>query len=125
VVTHDLFATIVAAAKVADATEVPAIDGLSLLPLLREPTSQLERAALFWHFPHYYPTTSPVSAVLRGQHKLLHYYETDRTELFDLATSPDESIDLAEDKRDTAVELRRLLDNWLEDVGARMPRSKD
>jgi arylsulfatase A-like enzyme len=125
VVTHDLFATIVEAAKLHDSLDVPSIDGLSLVPLLRDTASQLARTALFWHFPHYYPTTSPVSAVLDGRHKLLHYYEEDRLELYDLTTGPAESIDLAAKEPETAVRLRLRLDNWLEEVGAGMPRIKN
>ena len=121
---HDLFATIVEAAQVPDAADVEPIDGLSLVPLLRDPTRQLDRAALFWHFPHYYATTSPVSAVLRGHHKLLYYYQQDRTELYDLKRCPDESEDLATVDTETAGELRALLDDWLQEVGARLPQPR-
>ena len=52
-----------------------AMDGLSFASLLRDPGSSLEREALYWHYPHYYPTTTPVSAVRQGNWKLLEYYE--------------------------------------------------
>ncbi len=118
VVTQDLFSTIL------EASSAPAItnDGVSLVPLLRQPSHELNRPALYWHFPHYYPSTTPVSAVIRGRHKLLHFYEDDRVELYDLDASPDESDNLASTDPATANELRTLLDNWLEEVGARMPR---
>lgn len=61
------------------------IDGISIVPLLRNPSARLNRDALFFHFPHYYATTSPVSAVRAREWKLLEYHEDGRLELFNLA----------------------------------------
>ena len=38
-------------------------DGLSLAALLKEPSATLDRDALYFHYPHYYPTTTPASAI--------------------------------------------------------------
>ncbi len=72
----DLFATILEAAGVAILADRDADrDGVSLVPLFRQPEAKLNRPFLAWHYPHYYPTTTPVSAVRSGNWKLLEYHE--------------------------------------------------
>ena len=51
------------------------LDGLSLVPLLKQPQSHLQRDALFIHYPRYYPTTTPVSAVRTSDWKPLLIFE--------------------------------------------------
>ena len=60
------------------------MDGLSLVPLLEKPTAKLKRDTLYWHYPHYYATTSPVSSIRQGDWKLLEYLEDKRIELYNL-----------------------------------------
>ena len=59
-------------------------DGLDLTSLLEKPASKLNRDALFFHYPHYYATTTPVSAVRAGDWKLLEFFEDNHIELYDL-----------------------------------------
>lgn len=96
-------------------------DGVSLVPLLRDPQAKLDRAALFFHYPHYYPTTTPVSAVRAGDWKLLEYYEDSRLELFNLADDPGEANDLAKREPERAQALRKRLREWLTQVDAQLP----
>ncbi|MCB1228286.1 MAG: sulfatase [Verrucomicrobiales bacterium] len=100
----------------------PAVDGVDWKPLLSDPQAPLERDALFFHYPHYYETTTPVSAVRAGRWKLLHYFEDDQVELYDLTADPGESRDLATDEPHRAAELRARLDLWRQQVGARAPQ---
>jgi arylsulfatase A-like enzyme len=97
------------------------MDGVSLVPLLKNPDAGLQRQALYWHYPHYYPTTSPVSSIRRGNWKLLEYLEDNRIELYDLAKDIGERNDLAKQMPDRAEQLRRRLDAWRQDVDAQMP----
>jgi uncharacterized sulfatase len=97
------------------------VDGVSLTPLLEDPESQLGRDALYFHYPHYYSTTSPVSAIRSGDWKLLEYFEDDHLELFDLATDPAEQVDLAEKMTERARTLRDRLASWRERVDAKLP----
>lgn len=97
------------------------LDGLSYAPLLRSPNARLDRDALYFHYPHYYPSTTPVSAVLSRNLKYLHYYETDRGEFYDLTTDPGESRDLAPTRPADAARLKSQLDRWLDTVGAKKP----
>ena len=124
VITQDLFSTIAEAAHAEASSQSSPVDGQSLMPLLRDHEGQLQRTALYWHFPHYYPTTTPVSAVRRGRHKLLRYYEDDRVELYDLDSDPAEALNLAAHQPEMVDELRTQLDGWLQAVGARLPSRK-
>ncbi|MBZ2185430.1 MAG: sulfatase [Bryobacter sp.] len=79
------------------------------------------REALHWHYPHYYPTTTPVGALREGRWKLLEYFEDGRLELFDLEADEGEREDLAERMGQRARAMRARLEAWRKEVGARMP----
>ncbi|MBX3744527.1 MAG: sulfatase-like hydrolase/transferase [Verrucomicrobiae bacterium] len=98
------------------------IDGRNLAPLLRDPTAALDREALFWHYPHYHPGGStPYAAIRSGHWKLIQYYETGRHELYDLASDPGESNDLAGAQPERVLALSRQLFAWQNRVGAQWP----
>jgi arylsulfatase A-like enzyme len=97
------------------------LDALSLAPLLRDPSARLERDALFFHYPHYYPTTSPVGAIRAGDWKLLEYFEDNHLEVYNLKDDLAESHDLAATRTEIAEDLRDRLHAWRRSVGARMP----
>ena len=97
------------------------IDGIDISPLLSEPNRKLKRNSLFFHYPHYYPTTSPVSAIRSGDWKLLEYFEDGRVELFDLASDLGEQVNLAPDKPEIVNRLRRDLNRWRVSVDAQLP----
>ncbi|MGQ9576347.1 MAG: sulfatase [Thermoguttaceae bacterium] len=122
VVSMDLYWTIldITGCKVAEPPKEER-DGQSLVPQLKDPKACLEREALFFHYPHYYPTTTPVSAVRRGDWKLLEYHEDNRVELYNLKDDPGETQNLAAERNDQANELLRDLRAWRKRVNARMP----
>ncbi|MGH9841351.1 MAG: sulfatase [Blastocatellia bacterium] len=99
-----------------------ASDGVDLRALLKSPTTKLDRDALFFHYPHYYETTTPVGAIRAGDWKLLEYFEDDRVELFNLREDFTEKRDLARENPDQAAQLRVRLRAWRESVGAAMPK---
>ena len=119
VIVMDLSPTLLAAAGVAPA-EVK-LDGLDLGPLLKNPTARLDRDALFFHYPHYYGTTTPVSAVRAGDWKLLEYFEDEHVELYNLREDPGETTDLASQMPGKADQLRARLNAWRGEVGAALP----
>jgi arylsulfatase A-like enzyme len=120
VVTTDLFFTILSAAGLTPPEGVPQ-DGISLTPLLTDPGRKLGREALYFHYPHYYETTSPVSAVRAGDWKLLEYFEDQHVELYNLKDDLSEQHDLAQDQPELAERLRRQLHEWRASIGAREP----
>jgi arylsulfatase A-like enzyme len=112
----DIFPTLVSPEDAATA-----LDGVDLKPLLANPAARLSREALYFHYPHYYATTTPVSAVRAGDWKLLEYFEDGRLELYDLARDPSEQENLADREPSRAAALRAQLEQWRREVGARLP----
>jgi arylsulfatase A len=95
------------------------VDGTSLLPILKaKADSVLQNRALFWHYPHYYPTTTPVSAVREGNWKLLQYLEDGHLELYNLSEDIGESNNLAIQKPAKAKILLSKMNKWKIDVNA-------
>lgn len=96
------------------------LDGRDLSPLLRGAT--LGERPLFWHYPHYGNQGGDPSSVLRqGNWKLIHYWEDDHDELYHLVEDPGEVNDLAAQAPERTTAMRRELQRWLEQVGARYP----
>lgn len=120
VITMDLCATVLEATGAAPAGGAP--DGLSLLPLLRDPGTRLHRTALFWHYPHYHPGgATPYAAIRDGDWKLVQHFETGRNELFHLREDPGEANDLAAQHPDRVMELARRLFDWQNALRAQWP----
>ena len=117
VVSADLFATLCEAAGVG----AKAVDGVTLKPLLTREKAQLDREELYFHYPHYYPTTTPVSAVRTRDWKLLEYYEDGRLELYHLREDPGEQRNAAAAEPERTRAMKARLDAWKRDVGARLP----
>ena len=119
-VTTDLYPTFLEIAGVEAPADV-SLDGVSLLPVLRDAVATLPREALFWHLPHYHHST-PASAVRQGRWKLLEFFEDNRVELYDLDADPGESKDLAAVEPEKAAGLKVALASWRSRVGARLPQ---
>jgi arylsulfatase A-like enzyme len=95
---------------------------MDLSPLLREPKARLDRGALYFHYPHYYATTTPVGAIRARDWKLLEYFEDNRVELYNLPADAGEQQDLAPRMPDKAADLRQRLQAWRKAVEAAMPK---
>ena len=98
-------------------------DGISLFGLLDSPTTHLDRNTLYWHFPHYYPRMTPGSAIRQDNWKLIHFYEDNRVELYNLDQDTPESHDLAKQRPLVAKRLLNELDVWRNTLGANAPRA--
>jgi arylsulfatase A-like enzyme len=106
-----------------------ALDGKSLVPVL-EGRARPEVRPLFWHFPAYLEAyragespwrTTPASAIRLGRHKLIYFFEDNRTELYDLVSNPAESVDLSEEMPERHEELLERLRAWWAETGAFIP----
>jgi arylsulfatase A-like enzyme len=97
------------------------LDGTSLVPLVQG-SRQFDRAALFWHFPHYsnHGMQSPGGAVRAGDFKLLEYFENNTVQLFNLQDDVGEQQNLASAEPEKVAQLRSLLHSWRTDVNAQM-----
>jgi arylsulfatase A len=120
--TADYYPTILELAGLkGDKERNKAIDGISLVPVLKNSSAELNREALYWHYPHYYATTSPVSAIRQGRWKLLEFFEDNHVELYNLESDLGESNDLASTNPKVANQLRDKLHAWRKSVNASMP----
>jgi arylsulfatase A-like enzyme len=103
------------------------LDGESLVKLLRDPSTQLEREAIFQHFPGYLGATqkqfrtTPVSIVQTRQYKLLEFLEDGRRELYDLGNDLSESRNLVQQMPTVADAMYARLVAWRTEVNAPMP----
>ncbi|MFO1092353.1 MAG: sulfatase [Planctomycetaceae bacterium] len=119
----DIYPTLLAATDLkGNAEHNAAVDGLNLLPLLRDPSVRLEREAIYHHYPHYYATTTPASAIRQRDWKLIQYFEDGQLEVYNLQDDPGEAKNLAEEQPQRRDELLRALEAWRKSVNAPLPR---
>ncbi|MFY0690079.1 MAG: sulfatase [Cyclobacteriaceae bacterium] len=96
------------------------LDGVSLKGVLEGET--LPDRPLFWHYPHYgNQGGEPSSIILKEGWKLIHYWEDNRNELYELATDPAEKQDVSSQYPDRTLDLFNELSAWLNEVGAVTP----
>ncbi|MBN1341659.1 MAG: sulfatase [Phycisphaerae bacterium] len=103
------------------------LDGESIVPLLRQ-TGKLKREAIFCHFPHGFGGRSPAATYVRkGNWKLIRVYVTssafpDKYMLFNLKDDLGETTNLAAKMPDKVKELDALIDKFLADTDALIPK---
>ncbi len=97
--------------------------GVSIVPLLQQ--KSLKSRSLYWHYPHYgNQGGSPGSAIRNGDWKLIHWYENDRYELFNLKNDLAEKNNLLTTQPEKAKKLKAELANWLTKQGALYPTKR-
>ena len=117
--TIDILPTAAEIVRIKSATPT---DGVSLLPVLRNPQSELSRSELYWHYPHYHAGgDGPHGIVRSGNWKLIERYDGQPTELYNLEDDLAELQDQADAKPEIKSRLSKLLADWRNDVGAQMP----
>lgn len=120
VISMDMFPTLLSLAGIPHENN----DGKNLTPLL-EGEAQLDRESLIWHYPQYHGSAwKPGSAIREGKWKLIHFYENQVSELFDLEKDPGENENLSKVFPEKAEELQHRLMQQLKATGARFPRHK-
>jgi arylsulfatase A-like enzyme len=113
------------------------VDGISILPLFMG--ESLPERPIYFHFPlnlegqgeervlpvygsqEGYWRAVPSSTVILGDWKLIHYYEYDGYELFDLKSDVSETEDLYEQEKIKARTLRDSLRQWVDKTDAPVP----
>ena len=96
-------------------------DGVSLLPLLRG-ADEIERGAIYWHYPHYgNQGGTPGSSIRAGDLKLIEFFESGTNELYNLRDDISERQNLARDLPQVTAEMADELACWREQVQARLP----
>ena len=116
------------------------VDGISLLPVFRNPGYQSERV-MYFHFPLYlggeegvncelpaFDTGKPMwravpsTTIIRGDWKMIWYYEYDRYELFNIREDISEKNDLSGKFPDKEKVLLQEIRDWVKLVDAPVPK---
>jgi len=119
VITMDILPTVLDALGLPLPAETP-VDGVSLLPLLADPSGSLDREAIYWHYPHYHSMGArPYSAVRMGDWKLIEHHDGP-VELFRLSSDIHEDRNLATSETSVTARLLGRLHAWRQTVGAQM-----
>ena len=119
VYTSDLYPRLLKMAGLSERIE-QTLDGVDVSGLLMDREASLERDTLYFHYPHYYRTTTPVSAIREGDWKLLEYFEDGRLELYNLRSDLGKMENLAQSRPRLAKRLREKLDAWRKSVDAQL-----
>ncbi len=100
------------------------IDGVSILPLLKDPEAKLRRDTLYWHYPlarrHFLGGRS-AGAIRKGAWKLIEFFDAGTVELYNLAEDVGERKDLAQTMPGKVAELKAALAEWRKEAGAVIP----
>ena len=122
--TVDILPTVAALAHLKEALPT-ALEGGSLATVLSgnmDVKVKRPREEFVVHFPHYdKDEQGPASALLLGNLKLIHPYETGVPMLFDLSKDPAERTDLAKEKAKETADLDRRLTEYLKAMSAQTP----
>lgn len=96
-------------------------DGKSMMPLLSG-TGELNREAIFWHYPHYgNQGGTPGSSIRCGDYKLIEFLEDGRVELYNLRKDLREEHNLASAEPQIKEKLQTMLVDWRNEVEAKIP----
>ncbi|WP_217699546.1 sulfatase [Salegentibacter holothuriorum] len=100
-------------------------DGKSLYALIEE-DKRLERESLFFHFPHYHSSGwRPGSALRKGNWKLMHFYENDAYELYNLKDDVGEQEDLSKKHPEKLKALKQDLKRMIKETNSQLPKEND
>lgn len=124
VTSMDFFPTFVHAAGGSTA-DLKQLEGLDLRPLL-EGSSELDRDALYWHYPHNRVEVTHYmgGVILQDPWKFYQGYGLIEDALYNLKDDPMEQSNVLAKHPELAKKLRSKLSNWLNSVCAKMPEAK-
>ena len=126
----DLYPTFAEIGKATPPANQP-LDGESLVPLFRDASASLKRAAIYQHFPGYLGAgegtwrTTPVGLIEEGDWKLMEFFEDSRLELYNLKDDIGEQKNLATANPDKTKELHAKMIAWRESIKAPMPTKNE
>lgn len=123
VVGYDLFPTFCEWAGITTNKLPKELEGGSITSLLSNDGQgkvSRSRDSLVFHFPHYQGDT-PHSAIIRGDMKLIKFYEDNKLLLFDLSKDLRESNNLATKMPEETNNLHKALNEYLAAIQAQLP----
>ena len=109
------------------------LDGIDISQIFNDQTININREELFWHYPHYHSGSGmkPASAIRWKNYKLIEWHEStllkkeNQIELYNLDIDPGEENNLAKIKPSIALEMRTKLNQWIKQIGAKMPTTNN
>ncbi|MDF3077631.1 MAG: sulfatase [Sphingobacteriaceae bacterium] len=97
------------------------LDGFSFAKLLQSPKYKMPERTFYWHYPlaepHFLGGRS-AGSILKGDWKLIEYFDDNSTELFNLKIDPSETVNLYTKYPEKVTELSKDLKEWRIRVGA-------
>ena len=94
-------------------------DGVSILGTLKNPKENIQRDALYWHFP--YDRGTNAGTVRKGDWKLIKFYDSKKVELYNLADDISEKNNLAKKYPEKAAQMEKMFTDWQKEVNAEFP----
>jgi len=92
------------------------VDGISILPLLKDPDYKMPERKLYWHYPLDHPHFlggRSASAIIDGDWKLIVFHDTGETELYNLAGDPGEENNMENEEAARKGILYEELADWI------------
>lgn len=83
----------------------------------------MEERPIFWYYPHYSGGLGgrPSAAIREGQYKLVHFFESDQSELYHLETDRAEESDLSNSSPKRRKQLNKKLQQWVKEMAVQLP----
>ncbi len=130
VIVEDFFPTLLEVAGNKGAKTIQRVDGRSFMPLLKGTHAVDTSRALIWHYPNKwkkedFATIDYLSAIRKGEWKLIYHMAEGKLSLYHLATDMGEVNDIAGKHPDKVRELTRLLTDKLKGWNSPMPSFKE
>ena len=123
---EDFFPTMLDMAGINQYKAVQQIDGMSIVPYLKDPTISDHNRALVWNFPNDWTNRfgeqyNWMTAIRQGDWKLIYFEKFGRLELYNLKDDIKENHDLSKKYPARTKELARLLTKKLQAYQAQRP----
>lgn len=127
---QDFYPTILEMAGITDYNSVQKVDGMSMVPYLRDPALRDSGRDLVWNFPNNWSNKvggdyNFMTAIRQGDWKLIYLQRYGRLELYNLKDDIGEQHDLAKDNPGKTKALAALLTGRLKAYNAQRPTYVD
>lgn len=125
---EDFYPTILEMAGIRKYKTVNPIDGISMVPMLRQTGDTSKGRALIWNFPNIWGNNGPGinlnCAIRKDEWKLVYNYDTGKKELYNIPNDISEEHNVASSHPDIVKRLSKELGDYLRKVDAQRPSFK-
>ncbi|MFI3295893.1 MAG: sulfatase [Rikenellaceae bacterium] len=127
----DMLPTVLSMAQVKKYKTVQKIDGIDFSPMISDEEVKVKDRTFYWHFPCKWDAEGAgigtYSMILDGDWKLIYYYNTGETMLFNVTEDISEIVDQSKNPQYSKLcnDLAKSLTKYLRKNNAQMPQYKD